>query len=86
MTLDERVRDSLRSVQAGVALRALVGNLAQEGWDKARLVEMLEDFVVKQRERADYCEDDEDAVMDLLDALKGWCHPTAELLPEKPEQ
>ena len=29
-------------------------------------------------------ESDEDAVLDVMDALLGWCHPSAELLPEKP--
>jgi hypothetical protein len=38
---------------------------------------------VQLRSRPDGRESDEDAVLDVMDALLGWCHPSAELLPEK---
>ncbi|MCI0741754.1 MAG: hypothetical protein L0Y72_22200 [Gemmataceae bacterium] len=33
---------------------------------------------------ADFGEEDEETVLEVLDALRGWRHPAAELLPEKP--
>jgi len=30
----------------------------------------------------DYRETDEDAVLDVMDALTGWCHPDAQLLAD----
>jgi hypothetical protein len=82
MPLDERIHCALRSAQPALALRTLVADLAREGCGKPEILELLENFVVQQRTRADYREKDEEAVMDVLDALNGWCHPVAELLPE----
>ena len=84
MTLQERVESALHSAQAAPALRALADDLAREGRGKAEILVLFESVLVQQRTRADFREEDEEAVLDVLDALRGWCHPTAELLPEKP--
>jgi len=84
MTLEERIQGALRAAQPGTALRALVADLAREGRQKAAIVESFENFLVQHRTRADFLEKDEEAVLDVLDALHGRCHPTAELLPDPP--
>jgi hypothetical protein len=84
MTIEERVYSALRSSQPATALRALVGDLSGEGRGKAEIIELFENLVVQQRGRTDSREEYEDAILDVLDALRGWCHPAAELLPEKP--
>jgi hypothetical protein len=84
MTLEQRIRGALRSAQPAPALRALVCDLAREGRAKPEILGLLDDFVVQQRTHADFREEDEEAVFDVLDALRGWCHPASELLPEKP--
>jgi hypothetical protein len=82
MTLEERVQSALRTSEP--ALRALVRDLAREGHAKSEIIELLERVVLQQRTGGEVREEDEEALLDLLDALRGWCHPTAELLPEKP--
>jgi hypothetical protein len=42
---------------------------------------LLEGFLVRLRTRADYRDSDEDAVLDVMDSLTGWCHPDARLPP-----
>ena len=84
MTVEERVQGALRAAQPGNALRALVTDLAREGCAKAEIIESLENFLVRHRTGANYREKDEEALLDVLDALHGWCHPASELLPEPP--
>jgi hypothetical protein len=81
MTVEERVRSALRSTQPAQALRALVNDLADEGQAKPQIVELIENFLGQQRMQADFRDVDEDALLDVLDALNGWCHPKSELLP-----
>src|SRR5713101_2108525 len=83
VTFEERVHAALRSTQPAHALRALVDDLAREGRGKAEILELLEIFVVQQRTHPDFRDEDEEAMLDVLDALRGWCHPAAELFPEK---
>ena len=40
-------------------------------------------FLVRHRQEEDYRESDDDALEGVMDALTGWCHPSAELLPEE---
>ena len=80
MPREERVQNALRNAEP--ALRTLVRDLAREGHSKAEIIELLERVVTQQRARGEAR--GEEALLDVLDALRGWCHPTAELLPEKP--
>lgn len=84
MTAEERVETALRSAEPVRALRGLVQELAREGSTKAAIHGLLEKSLMQLRTRPDFRESDEDAVLDVLDALTGWCHPGAELLPNKP--
>lgn len=86
MTAQERLETALRSVEPVQALRVLVRDLAREGSTKTEIHELLEKFLVQRRAQHDFHDRHEDALLDVLDALTGWCHPSAELLPEKPVQ
>jgi hypothetical protein len=84
MTVEERLQTALRAAQPGPALRLVVEDLARTGSSKTAIYEMLEHFLVQRRTHADFRESDEETVLDVLDALTGWCHPSAALLPEQP--
>jgi hypothetical protein len=85
MTVDERLRAALRSANPAVALRALVLDLAREGQTKAAIYEAMLNFLVRHRQEEDHHESDDDALEGVMDALTGWCHTSAKLLPdEKP--
>ncbi len=84
MTAEDRVINALHSPEPVPTLRALVHDLAGQGSTNAEIYGLLEKFLVQLRQRTDFREADEEAVLDVLDALSGWCHPSAELLPEKP--
>ena len=73
---------ALRCAEPAQALRALVMELSQEGRTKAQILEVLGEFVEQLRTWPDYRETDEDAVLDVMDALTGWCHPDAQLLAD----
>jgi hypothetical protein len=84
VTTKDRLEVALHSPKPVPALRALVQELAGEGSNKAEIYGMLEKVLVQLRAQPDFSESQEEAVLDIMDALTGWCHPSAELLPEKP--
>jgi hypothetical protein len=84
MNPEDRVANALRSPEPVPALRVVVQELAREGKTKTEIYGLLEKFLVRLRAQPDVAEGDEEAVLDVLDALSGWCHPSAELLPDKP--
>jgi hypothetical protein len=84
MTAQERLETALHSPDPGACFRALIGDLAHEGLTKPQIYELLEKFVLQLRLRTDYRDVDEELVLDIMDALNGWCHPSAELLPDEP--
>ena len=82
MTAQERFETALRSSDPGQGLRAVVQDLAREGLAKPQIYEMLETLLLQLRMQPDYRESDEEIVLDVMDALNGWCHPSAEVLPD----
>lgn len=84
MASDDSVETALRSTEPARALRALVQDLARHGSTKAAIYELLEESLLKLRSRPHFHEADEEALLDTMDALTGWCHPSGQLLPEKP--
>jgi hypothetical protein len=84
MTSEDSVETALRSAEPDRALRRLVQNLAREGSTKPAIYEFLEKSLVRLRSRPGFREGDEEVILDIMDALTGWCHPSAELLPENP--
>jgi hypothetical protein len=83
MAIEDRVESALRSPDPARTLRGVVKDLARDGISKAEIHALLEALVVQLRTRPDSCEAEEDAVLDVLDALTGWCHPSAELLRDE---
>jgi hypothetical protein len=83
MTHAERLEGALRSPDPTRVLRAFVLELAAEGRRKVDIYALLEQFLLDLRAREDHRESDEDAVLDVMDALTEWCHPDARLLTEQ---
>jgi hypothetical protein len=79
----ERLENALRSTRPGHNLRALVRELANEGHAKSAIYEALERLLAHLRAQERTPPSDEEVVLDVMDALSGWCHPDAELLPEQ---
>jgi hypothetical protein len=86
MTAEERLESALRAAEPARALRALVQDMIREGSTESEISGLLEKLLIQVRARPGFREGDDDAVLDVLDALTGWCHPSAELLPEKPSR
>jgi hypothetical protein len=82
--IDQRVEEALRSSQPVNELRDLVVHLLSEGQTREAVLELLER--VRQQLRQADRETDEDAVMDVMDFLVGWCSPHVKLPPEQPAQ
>lgn len=86
MPPEECLANALRSSEPVPALRGLVEEMAQQGSSKSEIYELLEKFLVQLRTQPDPRVADEEAVLDVMDALSGWCHPDAALLPESRPQ
>ena len=82
MTIQERFEQALQSPEPAAALRSVVLDLGHQGHTRKELYELLEQVLARLRERKDFLESEEDAVLDVMDALTGWCHPSAELLQD----
>ncbi len=81
MTVDERLLHALGCSQPGPALRSLIRELSREGHAKAQIYQMFEEFLPRLRRRDDYRESEDEILLDVMDALTGWCHPEARLSP-----
>lgn len=76
----ERFELALHASVPVTALRTVVLELAADGIEKPDIAARLEKFLLDRRLSHEHSESDEDAVLDVLDALAGWCHPAAQLL------
>ncbi|MCI0739356.1 MAG: hypothetical protein L0Y72_09955 [Gemmataceae bacterium] len=83
MAIDARFEEALHSSDRVGALRKLAQRLLDEGSEPAVLCAQFEQ--VRQELRKAAREDDEDAVMDVMDFLTGWCSPHMKL-QDKPVQ
>lgn len=83
MTPAERMEAALRSPDSAQALRTVALELAAEGCQKPAIYALLEKLLLNLRVRQDHRESVEDAVLDVMDGLAGWCHPDARLLPQQ---
>jgi hypothetical protein len=79
MKASEQFQAALRSLEPVQALRAVVKQLVTEGRTKDDIYTSLEQVVLDLRRRPDHREGDEDVVLDLMDTLGDWCHPSARL-------
>ena len=82
MSLDAPIEQALRSPEPIHALRSLAESLFAHGKDRAAVLAVFEDARRQLRE-ADRGAD-EDAVLDVMDFLVGWCSPHMSLPPKQP--
>jgi hypothetical protein len=73
MPVDDLFEQALHAEEPLHELRSLASRLSSQGDDKAAIVAKFEE--VRQQLRRENREADEDAVMDVLDFLSGWCSP-----------
>ena len=82
MTQMERLQLAFHKPQPAKAIKSLVQELASEGESKDEIYRLLESFLMHLRQEDNSKEVDEDMVLDVMDALTGWCSPQARLLPD----
>ena len=73
MPLDDKFKQAFHSAEPVNQLRALALQLYTQGFDKAAIIDRFEKapIICNEPDR----EEDEDAVMDVMDFLTGWCSP-----------
>jgi hypothetical protein len=81
MFLQTQFKQTLSAPNPAVAMRSLVLDIAKQGYSKEAICDALEKLVLSLRENPG---DDAavELVLDTLDALTGFCHPSARLLPD----
>jgi len=80
--IDQRIEHALKSSAPVNELREVVLHLLADGQTREAVLELLER--ARQQLRQADRETDEDAVMDVMDFLVGWCSPHMKLPPEQP--
>jgi hypothetical protein len=80
--IDDRIQQALMSSAPVNELRDLALHLLAGGQTREAILELLER--ARQELRLANRETDEDAVMDVMDFLVGWCSPHMKLPPEQP--
>jgi hypothetical protein len=78
----EQFDAALRSDHPGGSLRMLALALAAAGHSKQQVYTAFEDYLQHLRRQPSMREVDEDAVLDAMDAVTGWCHRDAALFPD----
>jgi hypothetical protein len=78
----QRVAQALRTDAPQTALVALVRALLAEGFDEGEALGVLERARAQLRQEGR--EADEDAVLEVMDLLVGWCSPGARLRRDAP--
>ncbi len=80
--IDKRIQQALTSSEPVNELRNWLLQLLADGQTREAILELLEH--ARQQLRQANRETDEDAVMDVMDFLFGWCSPHMKLPPEQP--
>jgi hypothetical protein len=80
--IDERIEKALSSNAPVQELRNLASHLLAQGQTREEILDLFEHarHTLRQADR----EAEEDAVMDVMDVLVGWCSPHMKLPPEQP--
>lgn len=79
MTTLTQLESALHSQEPEQALRNVVSQLVSEGIEQQQVYQMLESLLLKLRGGANGQPADEDAVLNVMDSLVGWCHPRAQI-------
>ena len=76
-----RFENALRLQEPLTALNNLVLELSAEGHKKAEILKISENYALCLRNGNR--ESDEELLLDVMDTLVGWYHPSARLLPDE---
>ncbi len=79
MQVDESIEQALRSSEPFHSLRSVAQQLFSQGKDSPAVLAVFER--ARQQLREAGREADEDAVMDVMDCLVGWCGSHMKLVP-----
>jgi hypothetical protein len=79
MKLDESLERALRGAEPIQSLRSFAKELFSQGKDEAAVLAVFEQ--ARQQLREAGRETDEDAVMEVMDFLVGWCSPHMKMGP-----
>ena len=82
-TLKDGFLEALRSPTPASELRRVVRERALAGRTAAEISHELESLLVRLRGEPTAGDADEELLLDLLDAIAGWCHPTAALFADQ---
>jgi hypothetical protein len=82
MKIDESIEKALHAPDPVKELRSLVEGLLAQGQSEETVLATLER--ARSQLRVDGREKDEDAVMDVMDFVVGWCSPRMRLSPASP--
>ena len=83
MSALEQLEQAHGSAQPAEAYRTVIQELSRDGWTSSQIYTELERFLASLRKRSEHRAEDEEGVLDVMDALTGWCHPDARLLPDE---
>jgi hypothetical protein len=83
MQCHERFKSALSSLEPLKELNALVHTLSDAGHSKAEIYKIFEDFVLYVRQSDKYGERAEEMLMEVMDTLTEWSHPSVRLLPNE---
>ncbi len=81
MNIPESLCSATTATNPAGALRAAVIELRRAGHTQSELSDWLNELLAVVRQ-GDLPAAAEDPILDTLDAVVGWCHPTARLFPE----
>jgi hypothetical protein len=79
MPLDRRVQEALSSPDPFNRLRTLVQTLQAQGYDQTAIVDLFEH--ARQELEDAGRESEQDAILEIMDFLVGWCSPHMSLEP-----
>jgi hypothetical protein len=80
MNARESIEKALHSSEPLKALREVALNFSAEGKSESEIYKIFEDFILSLRNNGNtFREADEELLMEVLDAITGWCHPSAQL-------
>jgi len=79
----ERLWNAIDSTEPGQALCTEVQLFASEGKSKEQIQALLHWLLQRVRCGVGFRQAEEDAILDVLDGVAGWCQAAARLVPEE---
>ena len=89
MLPQEDLQRACQSAEPARIFRSLVNEWFRQGLSSAAIYSIFDEFLIQLRSDPNHLASVEEALLDVMDALAGWCHPSAELpiketLPQPP--